>query len=93
MWRRIAQTVILALGSPGFNIEKELTPGLCLPDTMTFYDALETFRNSNQHSALIYDEYGNFQGIVTLRDILDGLIGNITQGRRRPYDSQARRQG
>lgn len=72
--------LILALGSPGFNIEKELTPGLCLPDTMTFYDALETFRNSNQHSALIYDEYGNFQGIVTLRDILDGLIGNITQG-------------
>ncbi len=72
--------LILTLGSPGFDIEKELTAGLCLPDTMTFYDALETFKSSNEHSALVYDEYGNFQGIVTLRDILDGLIGNITQG-------------
>lgn len=72
--------LILTLGSQDFNIEKEITTGLCVPDTMTFYDALETFRNSNEHSALVYDEYGNFQGIVTLRDILDGLIGNIAQG-------------
>lgn len=72
--------LILTLGSTDFSIEKELTSGLCMPDTMTFYDALETFRNSNEHSALVYDEYGSFQGIVTLRDILDGLIGNITQG-------------
>lgn len=72
--------LILTLGSSEFNIEKELTSGLCLPDSMTFYDALETFRSSNEHSALVYDEYGNFQGIVTLRDILDGLIGNVSQG-------------
>lgn len=72
--------LILALDSPDFSIEKELTPGLCMPDTMTFYDALETFRNSDEHSALIYDEYGCFQGVVTLRDILEGLIGNIAQG-------------
>ena len=72
--------LILSLGSPDFNIEKELTAGLCMPDTMTFYDALETFKSSCEHSALVYDEYGNFQGIVTLRDILDGLIGNIAQG-------------
>lgn len=72
--------LILTLDSPGFDIEKELTSGLCLPDTMTFYDALETIRSSNEHSALIYDEYGNFQGIVTLRDILDGLTGNMAQG-------------
>lgn len=72
--------LILTLGSSDFNIEQELTSGLCLPDSMTFYDALETFRSSNEHSALVYDEYGNFQGIVTLRDILDGLIGNLSQG-------------
>ncbi len=72
--------LILTLGSPEFDIERELTPGLCMPDTMTFYDALETFRNSKEHSALVYDEFGNFHGVVTLRDILDGLIGNISQG-------------
>ncbi len=72
--------LILSLGKSDFNIGRELSSGLCLPDTMTFYDALETFRNSSEHSALIYDEYGNFQGVVTLRDILDGLIGSIAQG-------------
>lgn len=76
--------LILTLGTTDFNIERELTSGLCLPDTMTFYDALATFRNSNEHSALVYDEYGNFQGIVTLRDILDGLIGYVTQGGESP---------
>lgn len=71
--------LIITLDSPGFAIEKELTSGLCLPDTMTFYDAMETLRSSGEHSALIYDEYGNFQGIVTLRDILDGLTGNLAK--------------
>lgn len=71
--------LILSLGSPDFEIKKELTTGLCLPDTMTFYDALETFRKSNEHSALIFNEYGDFLGIVTLRDILDGLIGNLSK--------------
>lgn len=72
--------LILSLNSPDFDLEKELTSGLCLPDTMTFYDALETFRSANEHSALLYDEYGNFQGVVTLRDILEGLIGNLSRG-------------
>jgi len=72
--------LILLMDSPEFSIENELTPGLCLPDSMTFYDALETFRNSREHSALVYDEYGNFKGVVTLRDILDGLTGNLTDG-------------
>lgn len=74
------KSLILKLDSPEFNIEDELTAGLCLPDTMTFYDALETFQSSKEHSALVYDEYGSFQGIVTLRDILDGLIGNAMHG-------------
>lgn len=71
--------LILSLGSADFNIGREVSPGMCLPDTMTVYDALETFKKSSEHSALVYDEYGGFQGIVTLRDILDGLIGNIPQ--------------
>lgn len=76
--------LILCLGMPDFNIGEKLTAGLCLPDTMTFYDALATFRSTGVHSALVYDEYGNFQGMVTLRDILDGLIGNISPGGEAP---------
>lgn len=72
--------LVLSLGTPGFDIDRELTSGMCLPETMTVYDALETFKTAREHSALVYDEYGCFQGMVTLRDILDGLVGNIPQG-------------
>ena len=73
------KSLVLSLGKPDFNIEKTITQGMCLPETMTVYDALETFRTSDNHTALVYDEFGCFAGIITLRDILDGLVGNITQ--------------
>ena len=76
--------LILTLGKSDFNIEKELTPALFLPESMTVYDALDTFKRTKEHSALVCDEYGCFQGVVTLRDILDGLIGNIPQGIEEP---------
>lgn len=77
--------LILALGTPGFNLTGELAPGLSLPETMTVYDALDAFRAAKEHSALVYDEYGCFQGIVTLRDILDGLVGCIPVGVEEPF--------
>ncbi|MDE6121100.1 MAG: CBS domain-containing protein, partial [Muribaculaceae bacterium] len=71
--------LVLSLGKADFDIGKALTPGMCLPETMTVYDALDTFRNSSEHSALVYNEYGCLQGLITLRDILEGLVGNISQ--------------
>lgn len=72
--------LILTLGNKDFSIGRELSAPLFLPESMTVYDALDTFKRTKEHSALVCDEYGCFQGVVTLRDILDGLIGNIPQG-------------
>ncbi|MBO5455932.1 MAG: HlyC/CorC family transporter [Muribaculaceae bacterium] len=72
--------LILTLGNKDFSIGRELSVPLFLPESMTVYDALDTFKRTKEHSALVCDEYGCFQGVVTLRDILDGLIGNIPQG-------------
>ncbi len=70
--------LILMLGNENFHIGSQLSPGLFLPESMTVYDALDTFKRTREHSALVCDEYGCFQGIVTLRDILDGLVGAVT---------------
>lgn len=70
--------LVLSLGTAGFEITDQITDALSLPDTMTVYDALESLKRTKEHSALVYDEYGVFQGIVTLRDILEGLVGNIS---------------
>ncbi|WP_300925897.1 hemolysin family protein [uncultured Duncaniella sp.] len=70
--------LILMLGKKDFHLDSQLSQGLFLPESMTVYDALDTFKRTREHCALVCDEYGCFQGIVTLMDILDGLVGAIT---------------
>ena len=72
--------LILTLGQPDFNIGRQLSSGLSIPESMTVYDALDTFKRTREHLALVYDEYGCFQGVVTLGDILDGLVGCTSEG-------------
>lgn len=68
--------LILSLHDEDFNIARIVTPGLYVPDNMNVYDVLDMFKRKKGHSALVCDEYGAFCGVVTLRDILDGLVGN-----------------
>lgn len=44
------------------------------------YSILNKFQTSKIHQAIVLDEYGAIQGIVTLNDILSGLVGNISEG-------------
>lgn len=71
------KNLIMTLGRPDFDIAAGVVAGLSLPETMTVYDALDTFKRTKAHSAMVYDEYGCFQGLVTVSDILDGLIGGL----------------
>jgi putative hemolysin len=44
----------------------------------TAYKALENFKKTKVHYALVTDEYGVFQGIITLNDILEALVGDAS---------------
>ena len=44
---------------------------------MTAYDALAVLKSGANDCALVCDEYGEVQGIVTLRDVLGGLVGMV----------------
>ena len=68
--------LILSLNGNNFNLRDIIIPGLYVPENMSVYDALDMFKLRKAHSALVCDEYGAFCGVVTLRDILDGLVGN-----------------
>lgn len=68
--------LILSLNGENFNLSDIIIPGLYVPENMSVYDALDMFKAKKVHSALVCDEYGAFCGVVTLRDILDGLVGN-----------------
>lgn len=48
-----------------------------VPESMKAIKVLELFRHSPVHIALVVDEFGNIQGLLTLNDILEALVGEI----------------
>ena len=54
-----------------------VTPALYLPDTMRVADALQRFKTERQQLAVVLDEYGEADGIVTLEDLLEEIVGEI----------------
>jgi CBS domain containing-hemolysin-like protein len=50
---------------------------IVVPETVALDSLLRTFRQKRRHMALIVDEYGDFQGIVTLEDVIEEVIGDI----------------
>jgi Mg2+/Co2+ transporter CorB len=49
-----------------------------VPDATTLLDQLQAFRDRREHFALVVDEYGSLMGLVTLEDILEEIVGDIT---------------
>ena len=58
-------------------VEKIAKPILVLPEYMNIFDALKTFRKNKGEMAIVVDEYGSTLGIITLKDILEEIVGKI----------------
>ena len=67
------------LAGRGFDLRAAMKPPLYIPESAPALKALETFRRTGAPIALIVDEYGDFQGIVTLEDLLEALIGDLPE--------------
>jgi Mg2+/Co2+ transporter CorB len=60
------------------NIEQIASKPWFVPDATSLLDQLDAFRERREHFALVVDEYGSLQGLVTLEDILEEIVGDIT---------------
>jgi Mg2+/Co2+ transporter CorB len=61
-----------------FQIADVMTPPYFVPDTTTLDDQMREFLRLRSHFALVVDEYGSLQGLITLEDILEEIVGEIT---------------
>jgi putative hemolysin len=66
------------LGKPGFSLKKCLREPHYLPENTSAYDAIRQFRASKVFHALVIDEYGSVEGIITVNDILESLVGEVS---------------
>ncbi|MFN0014328.1 MAG: hemolysin family protein [Saprospiraceae bacterium] len=62
---------------PGFILQNILAPPLYVPETMNALKILERFRKERNYFAVIVDEYGSLQGIITLHDLTENIFGAL----------------
>ena len=69
---------------PSITLQSIVRPVLFIPNTKKFNDLLTTFRREKTHIALVVDEYGTTDGLVTIEDVLEEIVGDIQD----EYDSE-----
>lgn len=74
---RTADLLNMALAGDKLDVERFLKPALYVPEGVTTTHLLESFRKARQQCALIVDEYGELQGLVTLTDVLTSIVGEL----------------
>ncbi len=74
---RTADLLKDALTGKPLAVEQSLRPPLYVPEGVTTTQLLENFRKARQQCALIVDEYGELQGLVTLTDVLTSIVGEL----------------
>lgn len=71
-----------SLAGKPFNLETLLQP-LFVPRGVSVLEVLEAFKESGKHIALVVDEYGGIEGLLTRHDILEAIAGEIPFSERR----------
>jgi CBS domain containing-hemolysin-like protein len=61
----------------GGNLNEIIRPVVFLPTTVKLHDALRSLRRSSAHMAMVVDEHGGVEGLVTLEDLLEEIVGDI----------------
>ena len=64
-------------GSDSMRWQNLVHEPIVVPETVALESLLRTFRQTRRHMALVVDEYGDFQGIVTLEDVIEEVVGDI----------------
>lgn len=65
------------LGGATFDLKAIVKPPLFVPENMRIVQLLDIFKKMPDHIALVTDEYGGIQGLITLHDVLESIVGDV----------------
>lgn len=62
------------------NLQTILKQPLFVPETVTTLEVLEQFKRAHTHFAVVIDEFGGVEGLVTMHDVLEAIVGDLPTG-------------
>lgn len=69
--------LIQTLAQEPVDLESVLQPALFVPESIPVFEVLDRFKQTRSQFALVIDEYGILQGLVTVNDVLEAIVGDI----------------
>lgn len=83
----------LLKATPDTPISALIKPALFVPENNKAYQLLEKFKGSKIHTSFIVNEYGTLEGMITLNDILEAIVGDVSQTGQEEYEIVEREDG
>jgi putative hemolysin len=72
------KSIFAHIEEPGFSLSGYIEEAKYLPEHSNAYDALLKFKTSKCHYSLVTDEFGHLQGMITMNDLLEALVGDVS---------------
>lgn len=67
------------VSNPQIDWTQGLSPAHSIPNSLTIIESLESFRAHKTHVAIVYNEYGQVEGVLSMSDLMDALVGEMPQ--------------
>ncbi len=83
----------LVKAAPTTKLQTLLKPALYVPENNSAYQLLEKIKTSKIHASFIVDEYGTVEGMITLNDIMEAIVGDVPQTGQDEYEITKREDG
>jgi len=83
----------LVKASPDTQLKDLYKPAIFVPENNSAYQLLEKFKSTKIHTCFIVNEYGTLEGMITLNDILEAIVGDVPQTGQEEYEIVERADG
>lgn len=72
-----ARDLLDRAGEEGFTLHRVVDPAIIVPGNAEAFDILRLFKRNKRYIALVVDEHGQFEGMVTLHDLTEAIVGDL----------------